>query len=233
MTDWTPKRCLTGVGLGKSDFNVRDELNAQLLKASEERDPRKTGVFHPSSFGKNCRRVIWYERTGHHGIKKQYYPEDLFMFAQGHALHDIVQGAFDNIPDFISEVPVVNESLGIYGHCDGLFYEQQWLLEIKTIGDASYKALLRPLAAHILQGHCYMYCLDVPRIQFLYINRNTLQTRMFRVKFDPSIWEQVLEVITYVDDHVAAGTEPIREENSYHCKRCKFVADCNPDVLKK
>lgn len=233
MSDWSAVRCLSGVKLGKSEFNSKEELGALLLARDQKRSRgRKTGVFHPSSFGKSCRRAVFYERTGHEGTRIVHRADDLFMFAQGHALHDIIQDAFNSIDDFLVEVPVENEALQIYGHCDGLFYKEQWVLEIKTIGDASYKVLLKPQKAHLLQAHCYMYCLDVPRVQLLYVNRNTLQTRCFRVGFDPDVWSTILEVINYIEDYIAKGEEPPREESKYHCRRCKFVAICNPECLK-
>lgn len=225
---WSPLRCLTGATLPPSDMRVDEELKFLLEKQAKFDQGRKTKVYHPSAVGGPCRRVLYYQRIG----AKEYrthWARDEFMFAQGHAIHDIAQKAFNRVEEFVSEVTLSNEDLGLYGHCDGIFTKSQWVLEIKTIGDASYTTLLRPLKGHIAQAHCYMYCLDIPRIQFLYINRNTLETRCFRVQFDLEVWKPIEAKLRKTEAEVLAGIETPREGAKYECGRCAFALVCRPE----
>lgn len=230
-TEWLPTRCLGSVVLPDDRFSVQEELELLLSRSARAPNDRKTHVYHPSAIGGPCKRVLYYQRIGAPETRVHSTTTE-FLFKQGHAIHDIVQDLFENIDDFISEVTVFNEALHLYGNADGLFLKRQWLLEVKTIGEASYRTLVRPQKRHLIQAHCYMYCLDIPRIQFLYINRNNLATRMFRVQFNPALWEEtILPVLQEVEALVQAGTPPPEAGSRYECSRCQFQHVCEPAVL--
>ena len=125
-----------------------------------------------------------------------------------------------NFKSFKSEVPAYYEPLEIFGHCDGIFTDEDWLLEIKTAGDSVFKGLSKPKPEHVQQVHCYMWALDVPRCQVLYVHRSSGTFKMFPVFFDDRIWERVVRTVNYINECVDKNEPPPKEVNSYVCRTC-------------
>ena len=226
MVQKEPIRCIQGNIATPSDFNVLDELEFLLEKQNKETWSRKVGVYHPSAIT-GCPRALYYDRIGTE--PKQCIPKYLRMlFDMGHAIHDVIQNRLKNIPGFEAEVVAYYEPLNLFGHCDGIFRDEDWVLEIKTVGDSVFKNLVKPKPDHIAQAHCYMWALDIPRCQMLYVHRSTGKLRMFPVFFSDSVWERVVRTIKHIDRCVDEGTPPSKEINSYICKTCKFKHECKP-----
>jgi CRISPR/Cas system-associated exonuclease Cas4 (RecB family) len=198
---------------------------------------RETGVYHPSSMG-GCKRKLYYERTA--APREQWGGlQDLLYRLLGHIVHDGLQDFFKKLrKTFKAEVKIRVPDLHIAGSVDGVFPLLDWVIEIKTIGDASFKKLTKPLHDHLVQVHAYMWALDIPRAQILYVNRaNTDRwgenTRTFKVPFDFDLFEAfVLRPIADVEAHIEAGTIPEQEISSYKCSRCAFLKHCDPDLSK-
>tara|TARA_Y100000310_G_scaffold315809_2_gene366811 strand:- start:3299 stop:3988 length:690 start_codon:yes stop_codon:yes gene_type:complete len=221
-----PVRCLREENpKGGRNFNIHNEF--AYLREQKNKKPwtREKGYYHPSSV-KGCKRSMYYDRIGTDPIEMVAGSSRMYM-DMGHSLHDLLQGYFSEIPGFEPEVKIAFPPLNIYGHCDGVFWNHDWLLEIKTIGESGYGTLVKPAIAHIWQIHCYMFALDIPRTQLLYLNRNSGATRLFKIKFSNEIWEEVTKVLGYVEDHVERKEPPPKEVN-YNCKTCKFQHECKP-----
>jgi CRISPR-associated exonuclease Cas4 len=221
-----PIRCIQGEKLVPNDFNVQHEFEYLLEKENKRAWSRKTGVFHPSAITR-CARALYYDRINL--PPKPCIPKETRMlFDMGHAIHDAIQSKLSLVPGFEAEVEASYKPLDLFGHCDGVFYEEDWVLEIKTAGDSVFKSLVKPRAEHITQVHCYMWCLDIPRAQIMYVHRSTGRLRVFPITFVPEIWEQVVKTIFYINDCVSSETPPPKEVNSFTCRTCKFKYECNP-----
>tara|TARA_B100000131_G_scaffold45449_1_gene40638 strand:- start:12025 stop:12747 length:723 start_codon:yes stop_codon:yes gene_type:complete len=226
-----PERCLREDNPEPDiNFDVKNELERIDEESNKESWSRKTGVYHPSSLHPNaCKRAIWYDRIGEDPESR--IPPDLRMlFDMGHALHDMLQTKLEKEFDsFKAEVPVASEELNMFGHCDGVFRDEEWVLEIKTVGESVYRNLTKPKIEHVYQVHCYMYALDIPRCQLLYVNRATGAMRNMKVHFQTSVWEKVCEIMKFVEDHVKEGSEPPRQISKWVCRSCKFLHACEPN----
>ena len=224
----TPVRCLDGL-IPKNDrnFNCGTEFDWVLEMENKKPWTRKIGHYHPSSI-RGCKRSMYYDRIGTKPVER--IPADLRMlFNMGHALHDMMERYFKVIPGFESEVAVEFAPLNIYGHCDGVFREQEWVLEIKTIGETGYQTLVRPDISHVWQVHCYMFALNIPRTQLLYVNRSSGAKRLFKVEFSMDIWNEIVGVLDYVEGHVKRNEPPPQEVSKYSCGTCKFYHECKPE----
>jgi CRISPR/Cas system-associated exonuclease Cas4 (RecB family) len=225
------KRCLSDRQLQDDGFDVDSVITTQYIKENEKPWSRKTGRYHPSAMG-GCTRAIYYDRIGEAPVPRIEHRLRA-LFALGHAVHDSVQASLAEIPGFEAEVPSYDENLRLYGHCDGIFREEDWILELKTIGDASFKTLVKPKQDHVMQLHCYMWCNDIPRGQVLYINRNTGARRLFKVQFDANIWKTIMDKIEYVESCVSNNSPPPQEVSSYSCGSCKFYDTCGPELKQR
>jgi CRISPR/Cas system-associated exonuclease Cas4 (RecB family) len=223
-------RCLTvdGRKLPNADFNVKDFIEAALVSRQRKPWARKEGVYHPSSI-KGCKRSLYYDRLSEPPVPR-FPVNTLLLFLLGHSLHDGIQGLIkEHDPTFIYEIQGEVEDMHISGHCDGVFPLQDWVLEIKTVGDASFKTLARPKEDHVWQVHCYMKSFDIPRAQILYVNRNNGALRPFKIFFSAELWEELGGVYEVVEDHVSREEPPPREIN-YFCNTCKFNDVCKPST---
>lgn len=216
-----------------NDFDVGDLLDALYEQEANKPWERTLGVYHPSSM-KGCKRALYYDRivTADSPVKPVHVfeSESNAIFELGHGLHARVQEQYSRHPGFRSEVKINVPELHIAGSVDGVFDVEEWVLEIKSIGDASFRTCVKPKIEHIWQVHCYMYATGMRRVQLLYVNRNTGQKRVFRLQFDQAIWDKVLEVITEVEAAVAALVPPEQEVNKFYCRTCKFLHICKPAI---
>jgi len=228
-----PGRCYGKTKLPKPRFDLGVELEYSYAKEARSYS-RKLGVYHPSSLKpKVCRRSLFYDRKGIEPKRSSSF-RDRKLFKLGHVIHDGIQATLERIfPDFEGEVTVAFEPLEIYGHADGVLREEDWVIELKSIGDASYKVLVRPVKDHIYQVHCYMVALDIPRTQLLYINRNTGDMRLFRVEFDEAIWDEIVEIIRVNEEAIKNNVPPEGVNKAYTCRGCKFNYYCEPECLQE
>ena len=221
-----PVRCLSGVRLPDDGFDV-SELLTEIYRAEQDQEwDRKVGVYHPSGI-KGCKRALYYDIT-EEPPRRTARPSALALFDLGHAIHDKLQSRYSGDPDFTDEANADFKPLKLYGHTDGVFKAKDWLLEIKSIADASFRTLVKPKIEAVWQIHCYMFAFDIPRAQILYVNRNNGLRRNFKVYFTYDIWQEILDVINHTDECVEAGTIPPRESNQYICRTCKFKHVCRP-----
>ena len=224
-------RCSSGKRLANdpnSEFDVSEYLDQLLEEENKKPWSRKKNAYHPSAM-KGCKRSLYYDRIGVAPV--QNIGRDLRMlFDIGHSLHDCIQGKLGSgHTQFDSESKAFDNNLSLYGSCDGVFVEMDWILEIKTVGESGFRTLTRPKTEHLWQVHCYMWCFDIPRAQILYMNRNSGKRRNFRVYFDLNIWEEIEGTINFVENCVALGTPPEKEISSYSCRSCKFAYECKPE----
>tara|TARA_B100000131_G_scaffold21628_1_gene20907 strand:- start:2091 stop:2798 length:708 start_codon:yes stop_codon:yes gene_type:complete len=228
------KRCSSGEQPDhNNDFNVNDLLDEILENENKKPWTRKTGRYHPSSLKPGvCQRLLYYDRTGETPVPN-IDPGLRMLFGLGHGAHDLVQNFLQSHEGFKAEPVAAVDELNLFGHCDGIFASEDWIIEIKSIGDASFKTLVRPKTEHLWQAHCYMWALDIPRAQVLYINRNTGARRCFRTKFDMEIWEQISSVLEDTEAYVERGEEPPRTVSWFSCRSCKFKKPCNPPAQRK
>ena len=229
----TPARRRPVLSKKPADANLDVSTEIDIFHNNEAKNyDRSTGVYHPSGLTESaCHRELYYDRIGADPVRSNYVSE-LKLFALGHYIHDGIQAALLKIfPDFKSEVRVSLPSLHIEGSADGT--TRDWVIELKTVGDATFKTLVRPKKDHVWQVHSYMSALGLARAQLLYINRNTGDTRNFRIKFQPEIWAKIEALIQTIEDAVAAGEPPIGVDKPYTCRGCKFLRICEPACLQK
>ena len=206
------------------DWDTRELIRREAL---ESLGLRKLGVYSPSSI-RGCKRALYYSRIG---VEPELNWDDemLALFRLGHIIHDMRQRDFAILyPGFVPETPVCIEELGIAGHSDGVFVNEVWNLEIKTVGDSTFKSTTSPKKDHKFQATCYMKALGIPRTLFVYINRNNGQEEVYPYSFQPEIWDEIVEIVTGVESKVRAGVPPEKEVSAWKCKRCPYLHACQP-----
>lgn len=228
MPDVPGQRCLSGEPANpeEDDFDVIDLLVSLVRKELAGPWTREVGVYHPSSVNKDaCKLALYFDRMGtppkpSHDVSLQW------IFDEGHGTHESIQSRLRRHLGFHNEIKIRINSLHVAGSADGVFVREDWVLEIKSIGESGFSTLTRPKEDHIWQLHLYMFAFDIPRGQLLYVNRNNGARRTFRVKFDPQVWGQIVELLEEVEGHVQRREPPVVTPVPFVCRNCKFAYCC-------
>ena len=226
---FVPTRCLRGENPEQGrDFDVTKVFRDAVMAENDREWSRKTDCYHPSAIG-GCKRALYYDRTGEEP-KSCWNFQTLMYFLLGHALHDMVQNKLSEAmgQTFEAETTIEFKELKIYGHCDGVFASEDWILEIKTAGSSTFNSLIRPKSDHIRQIHCYMAALDIPRCQLVYVNRDNGSLKKFDIFFEEEIWSEIVGVIARIEEAVESNDPPEREVSRWTCRTCKFKHICEP-----
>lgn len=176
----------------------KNEFLLTFYRLAFAQESRAVGCFHPSEISTEtslCHRKMYYQK-GH--VKKDltYVPFTADNRMQrlcdlGTMKHLYIQENLDRLGLLIAmESPVEDEAIGISGKADGeikflgeddlgKFYDEDMLLEVKTINDYAFKGLRKAKPEHLRQASIYGGVLKYKRICFLYYNKNTSEHKIF------------------------------------------------------
>ena len=151
-------------------------------------DKRAEGVFHPSQLLQGCPRQMAYDISGvtpSDHTKRRIGAALQRTFDVGTWYHIYVQNLLFQL-DFLegAEVPVVNKKKYLNGKADGVFkpevFGERVVLEIKTMNSWNYqKAVFKPFKKHEFQASLYARELDIKKVLYLYINKDTSEMKDF------------------------------------------------------
>lgn len=226
--EYFPVRCMSGEDLEDNGYDVRESLIQAILSTRplvRDRPPR----YKPSGL-MACRRKVFYDRIGElqvllrHDLQMSLYGE------AGSAIHDRVQMLLTKYHDgeFVAETTIEGTDFPLMGYVDGEAFD--WIIEFKSIGNASYATLSKPKDEHTWQVHLYMWFKDIPRAQILYINRDNWAMKNFKVKFDPDVWARIMGVIGFTEERVLSGEAPEKINKKWTCSKCEYQHVCKPEI---
>jgi len=149
------------------------------------------------------------------------------IFDAGHVIHDVIQGALSGDENFISEVPVKEESTMIYGHCDGVLSDSEGL-EIKSISTKGFQKLSGPKKEHKVQATMYGHILGLRSMTYLYMDKSSGQIGIFSAALNPRAWNTIALRAEKIIAAVSRGVLPPKIEKAWECTRCPFKWTCKP-----
>lgn len=202
---------------------------------ARERRPKRIGRYYPSEIGR-CIRKVWYT----YKYPTEIEPELRRIFEMGNILHDFVVEVLrsDKTPEvelLQAELPFkfpFNDFL-ISGRIDDLLLvkagRKKVLVEVKSC--KSIKRIRRPMPHHKIQLQFYMYASRVHAGVLLYVDKSTLQTKSFEVKFSPKQGKRILNKFRALHKHLTNGTLPAaeakqRKDTKWMCGYCEYSEKC-------
>lgn len=215
------------------DFSPKKLIDTYLNSINGQEE-RTGGWIRPSGLG-FCDRSVFYDLVNARGLKNRR-PSSTKLMEIGTVIHSMYQGWLHDITkgdlqEFTDELPIRFQPFRISGQVDGIFYTRDWLLEIKTVGKSAFYTLSEPRAKDILQAHVYMYLLDIPRCIMYYICRDDGEDREFPLLFDTRVWDKVEKLLDDLYTCRKNGTLPARIKNTFYCKECKYLEQCQRDPV--
>lgn len=236
-----------------SDLKRTIELNAQ----SESRKPSQS--YKPSSM--NCIRNMWYQMTGaepdttlpsYQNVGTAWSGTDVHLRIQSAIMSMKARGInceYVNVADYVREkkldylevvsqngpeTKLYHKTLHMSFMCDGIiFYEGfYYVLEIKS--ETSFKFQHRDGVdpKHYNQGIAYSLAFKIPRVIFLYVNRDLFDLKDFMFKPTDEQRENLVGLITDCDGYVERKICPPKPENIERriCEYCGYKERCKQEV---
>jgi len=193
-------------------------------------------MWHPSSIS-TCLRQALYAFRGV-PVSDPSPLRNRRVLRVGHLLHEFVQAAIaadPTVATFYAEVKIKSDTLNVTGSTDGLleYDDGTWeLLEFKTISSRGFDYGDLPKAEHVLQIVPYMKVLreeggqatdrgyapvTIPPLahklrqaRIIYVSKDDLRIGEHIVFYTPGKDAELMERLTTLDHHQAAGTLPDR-----------------------
>ena len=227
----------------------------ELNDKKESRKPSQT--YKPSSM--NCLRNMYYQRIGIEP-ESESNAVLIGICESGTDRHETIQNyirrmkynnidcEWINVGDYLREQnitdPVVLEQKGnetklfsnIYNMrfmCDGLikYKGEYYIIEIKTESTHKFNRHEEPWPSHIQQATCYSMTIGVPKVIFIYENRDTCNKKAYLVTVTDKMVERVVDIINRVNKAVQDNVIPPRCEDTHKCSYCKYKGQCKKDGI--
>ncbi len=120
------------------------------------------------------------------------------IFEIGNILHEFIQKELFNTEDYeiekrIEKTIKLPEKVRIRGRMDIFDKYSNEVIELKTVSELPSF----PNETHLAQLHFYMFATKVNTGYIIYINKNNLEFREFRILFSKNYWKKVLEAVRY------------------------------------
>jgi len=214
---------------------------------ARESKPKEAGRYYPSEIG-GCLRKVWYS----YKQPKPVQMDLIKIFEVGNIMHHFVAEVMrseknQHVQLVESELPfkVQMEGLVVSGRIDDLLLLKEdgkkLLVEVKSTGNLSFTH--GPEPAHLMQLQLYMHVLKEYNGVLLYIEKNTLRTKIFDIPYDGIQAAVALQRFVTLHKYITTNQPPEpearasrKEEIGWMCKRCDWREECfkeTPDSLLK
>ena len=214
------------------DFNALIEKHLKV-----KFKPKKAGRYYPSEIG-SCIRKIWYSYM----FPKETDAELMKIFKAGTMIHDFVAEVLgsERTPEvklLKTEVPFSMDfgDFTVSGRVDDILLlsvnNKKLLVEVKSVRFVDRAEPTRP---HIMQLQMYMHALGIHSGFILYIERNSLHSKTFRVDYDPGIIGDIIQRFQMLHESLTSNRLPAPEarenpEIGWMCNYCNYREECSRD----
>lgn len=212
------------------DFN---ELIANHLK--REFRKKEIGKYYPSEIG-SCLRKVWYSFVN----PKELSMDTIRIMEMGNMVHEFILHVLrseknQHIALIENEAPFkLNlHEYAISGRIDDVVLlkieQKKYVVEVKST--KALKMVEKPSDSHAMQLNLYLHALGINDGILLYVERNTLQTKSFELKFNEELMKKTLERFTMLHTYLKEALLPppearLRENMGWMCKNCEYREEC-------
>lgn len=223
---------LLGFGVISMTIDFNSMIDNHLAR---EHYPKKMGRYYPSEIGR-CLRKIWYS----YKYPKEVKPDLLKIFELGNILHDFVVEVLKseknpNVELLKYELPVKMDmgDFTISGRVDDLILlkdkGENVLVEVKSIKNIAYAK--NPQSSHKTQLQFYMHASNVHKGMLLYIDKTTLQSKVFPINYNEEEAVQIVKRFDVLHDYLMNNKLPASEakddaDTKWMCKYCEYTDRC-------
>lgn len=211
---------------------IQRYLNAEHGERGEWHTP-EPGEYHASQTGK-CVRNWYYTR------KEDITPDASAYkhFELGNVLEEVLMGALrqefgDRYVKTDIPVTVQGDGWQLVGETDPVVVDDNFdirhLTECKTTGNLKYTRD-SPKFNHLCQVHVYMAALDLNRCKIVYIQKYDLDTQVHDVKFDPQIYNGIIDRVSELHEALGTDEPPEAQEEEAQDYFCNLDERCCKNI---
>ena len=232
----------------------RNDLQRSIELDSLKQTRLSSKTYKPSSLG--CLREMYFQRIGEEPDESAIDSNLVGILESGTDRHDRIQEAITNMRennidcDYIDvaeyikdneikdltiveqighETKLFHEKLIMSFMCDGIirYKDELYILEIKT--ETIYKWQSRQDVAdeHILQATAYSTCLEIPKVMFLYENRDFCGKKAYCLDITDKMREDLKDMISRCEEYVERREVPPMPRDKKICRYCRYKTTCN------
>lgn len=224
------------------------------IERCNETEKIPTRAYKPSGIS-GCKRALFYELTGTERDKESQGMNLIGICESGtdrhEMLQDYVQKMKDNgvdcewvdvgrylkskrikDPEVIekkgNETKLYSKKYNMRFMCDGLikYKGEYYILEIKTETTHKYSKHNEAFPEHKMQAACYAMTLRVPKVIFLYEDRDNCSKKAFLVNVSDLTIQHIQNKIKFVNKAVKKNQIPEREQDGNNCRYCNYKNIC-------
>jgi CRISPR/Cas system-associated exonuclease Cas4 (RecB family) len=197
--------------------------------------PRGIGKYYPSDAGM-CMRKVWYSYM----YPSEVEPELAKIFELGNIIHDFIVKVLKSeknreIVLLGSELPVRQniDGIEISGRVDDVIKvcidNKVYLVEVKSTKSLFYTNDAK--SHNVDQLQLYMHLTGIHDGIILYVDKTNLQTKAFKISYDPSAANEIIERFKKLHSHLLEKTLPppeakLIQKNAWMCKYCEYQDKC-------
>jgi CRISPR-associated exonuclease Cas4 len=209
-----------------------DKMIDNYLKREYKR--KEIGKYRPSEVV-NCLRKVWFSYVSPKEISK----ERVRIFEAGNMLHDFIAKVLKSernpeVELLMNEVPIEikKSDFIISGRIDDLILirigDRRALVEVKSCKELPHS----PRIANIQQIQLYMYGKEIREGYLLYVEKNTLKTKAFKINYNENIVNELMEKFEILHRCLKDNVPPVPEGKifknlNYLCKNCEWKDECD------
>ena len=198
--------------------------------------PKEVGRYYPSEIG-NCLRKVWFSYTK----PKAVDPNVMRIFEVGNIMHGLVVDVLksEKNPDIElleSESPLrMNvDDFVASGRIDDIIVlrsnKEKMLIEAKSC--KSIKFVETPNNSYIMQLQFYMHATGIHKGVILYIEKNTLKSKVFPFEYDKVIAGEIINRFRKLNKYLKENKIPPQEAKqkegmNWMCNYCMYKEECN------
>ena len=216
-----------------------DELIENYLKRDSY--PKTIGRYYPSEAG-YCIRKNWYS----YKYPKETDKDVMKIFKVGNMIHSFLVDVLSsqknpNIELLESEAPFkLNiDDFVISGRIDDVILlkanKKIIIVEVKSTKNINF--IKEAIKTHVDQLMIYMYAKKIYDGAIVYIEKNTLKSKMFEIKYDKNSVDKLIERFKILHKHLKEDTLPEPEakqndEMKWMCRYCPYKEECDNNLTK-
>ncbi|MFW5902536.1 MAG: CRISPR-associated protein Cas4 [archaeon] len=212
------------------DFNELIDKHLERGKTN-----KKIGRYWPSEVG-GCLRKTWFR----YNKPKETPPDSLRHFEVGNMVHDFIAEVLrskdnNDIELLKSELPckLKRNNYIISGRVDDVILVKSegktWLIEVKSTKNLKYCE--EPKESHLMQLMFYMHSTGIHNGMILYLQKDNLQAKTFKVDYDEERVQEVLNRFDELHEYLKKNEKPEPEakqdfESRWKCRYCEYREEC-------
>ncbi len=220
--------------MSRIDF---DNLIENYLK--RDLKPKIIGRYYPSEAG-YCIRKLWYS----YKYPKETDKDVIKIFEVGNMIHSFIVDVIasqknPSIELMESESPfeLSVDDFIISGRIDDVVMlkvdGKVIIVEVKSTRNVNY--IKEPIKTHVAQLMIYMHAKKIKDGILVYIEKNSLKTKSFDVKYDKNQLEKILDRFRELHKHLKDDTLPRaeakeNEDMKWMCRYCPYKEDCDSNL---